>query len=327
MESYDIVYHLQGSEKSDSCVVQDQVTGQKYVRKVLSVYSVPAFAWLKNHENPHVPKIYSYEERDGKLIVMEELVTGERLDVLLERGKVTRSRRKRIILAICDALIFLHSADPPIIHRDVKPSNILLDIKGKVTLVDYDAARVFHPGASRDTELIGTPGSAAPEQYGFAQTDQRTDVYALGTLIRTLFPNDFRMKRLADQATELAPKDRYPDVSSLKDALMRKRVSSIVVPCDECFCTNCGAILNDQPGFDQEKGTWICTECGQQLFGDAAGDTGDTLKGVLWKCDGCGALMNRQTGFDYYADTWICTECGFLNDITENNIIPDPPKK
>ncbi len=327
MNSFQTLYHISDDEKSTVSVVQDTETGQKYLRKELTVYSVPVFEFLKEHQDPHVPAVYQFSEQDEKLTVIEELVPGETLEVLLAREKLPKRERMRILLAVCDALLFLHAAKPPIIHRDVKPSNIMVDTRGRVTLVDYDAARVFTPGAERDTKLIGTQGNAAPEQYGFAQSDIRTDVYALGVLIRALFPRDFRMLRIAARATELAPRDRYQDVSSLKAALQRKRESRREDADDEYFCTNCGAILNDQPGFSPEEGTWICTSCGQRLFGDAAGDTGDKLNGVLWYCDGCGALLNCQPGFDYYEDAWTCTECGFANDITEKNIAPDPPVK
>ena len=65
---------------------------------------------------------------------------------------------------ICDGLLFLHAAEPPIIHRDIKAENILIDRTGCVKIIDYDAAKMYHKGKNRDTVLIGTEGSAAPEQ-------------------------------------------------------------------------------------------------------------------------------------------------------------------
>ena len=65
---------------------------------------------------------------------------------------------------------------------------------------------------------------------------------------------------------------------------------------DEYFCPNCGATLNDQPGFNPDGGTWTCTACGKLLMDDDVYD-GDTYKGVAWLCDKCGALLNRQSGF------------------------------
>lgn len=91
---------------------------------------------------------------------------------------------------------------------------------------------------------------------------------------------------------------------------------------DEYFCPKCGAILNDQYGFDPNNGTWTCTECGQHLMDDDIYD-GDTFEGVAWYCDECGALLNRQTGFSDSYGSWTCTECGHTNGITEEDIIDE----
>ncbi len=88
---------------------------------------------------------------------------------------------------------------------------------------------------------------------------------------------------------------------------------------DEYFCPNCGAILNDQDGFDPDEGTWTCTDCGQSLYGDDLCD-GNRYPGVLWYCDECGALLNKQDGFADFYDSWICTECGHTNGISEDEI-------
>lgn len=91
---------------------------------------------------------------------------------------------------------------------------------------------------------------------------------------------------------------------------------------DEYFCPKCGAILNDQYGFDPNGGTWRCTECGELLMDDDVYD-GDSFEGVAWYCDSCGALLNRQYGFSDSYGSWTCTECGHTNGITEDDIISD----
>lgn len=91
---------------------------------------------------------------------------------------------------------------------------------------------------------------------------------------------------------------------------------------DEYFCPKCGAILNDQYGFDPNEETWRCTECGELLMDDDIYD-GDSFEGVAWYCDSCGALLNRQYGFSDSYGSWTCTECGHSNGITENDIISD----
>ena len=94
---------------------------------------------------------------------------------------------------------------------------------------------------------------------------------------------------------------------------------------DEYFCPNCGATLNDQPGFDPDGGTWTCTCCGKLLMDDDVYE-GDTFEGVAWYCDNCGALLNRQSGFSDSYGSWTCTECGHRNGTTEDDIVDDGPK-
>ena len=89
---------------------------------------------------------------------------------------------------------------------------------------------------------------------------------------------------------------------------------------NEYFCPHCSAILNDQYGFDPDKGTWTCTECGMHLMDDDVYD-GDTFEGVAWYCDGCGVLLNRQPGFSDIYGSWECTKCGHINGTTEDDII------
>ncbi len=332
-DAYVELYHVKEDDKTSVSVVKDPKTGVIYTYKVLAVYDARVFKYLKDHEDVHIPKIYEYEERDGRLTVIEEYIRGETLDYVLQNRKLQKKEKVRILEEICDALEFLHSARPfPIIHRDLKPANVMLLEDSRVVLIDYDAAKVFTPGKMRDTALIGTPGHAAPEQFGYAQSDERTDIYAVGVMIREMFPKDFRMKKIAAKATQMSPRDRYENVAEIK-ALLRRRWTPMKAEAAnaeeylEYFCTNCGAILNDQPGFKYNNGTWRCMECGQVLFGDEAGDTGGKFNGVVFYCDGCGEILNRQEGFDYYDDTWTCTNCGLLNDISENNIRVEPPRK
>jgi len=88
---------------------------------------------------------------------------------------------------------------------------------------------------------------------------------------------------------------------------------------EEYYCPNCGAILNNQSGFDPDLGDWECAECGQHLYGDDV-EEGIIYPGVIWHCDMCGALLNKQVGFSDIYGTWICTECGYENDIDDDNI-------
>jgi len=329
MSSYQELYHIEAGDKSYVTVIEDTGTGKWYLRKELSIYSRDVYQWLIDNPDRHVPKVVSITEENGKLILIEEYIKGETLETLLNEGRLTARDKRKVIEDVCDAVIYLHQRKPPIIHRDIKPANIIVDKELNVVLIDFDASRIFVPGMSHDTELLGTQGNAAPEQYGFAQSDVRTDVFAIGVLIKELFPKDHRMLKIAKTATEISPKDRYSSVLELKERILHRKDRDLKdnPNATEHFCTNCGAILESQPGFEFNDGTWVCTECGQMLFGDEAGDTGGKMNGVIWYCDGCNTILNKQEGFDYYDDTWTCTKCGFVNDISEGNIVPPPLTK
>ena len=90
---------------------------------------------------------------------------------------------------------------------------------------------------------------------------------------------------------------------------------------EEHFCPHCGAILDDQDGFDPENGFWRCAICGTELYGDAA-EAGARYPGVFWYCDGCGSFLNEQAAFSDALDEWTCAECGRANEISEEAVMP-----
>lgn len=194
----------------------DQTTGRICMKKILTVYNLQVYQYLQKNPHRNIPRIYWLEEKDHKLTVVEEWIQGETLEQKMEREPLPEKEKKDIILQLCDALSWLHAARPSIIHRDLKPSNIMLTDDGVVKLIDYDASRIYQKNMTRDTQLLGTEGSAAPEQYGFGQSDKRTDIYALGVLIRQLFPDNRQMQRIADRATKMDPDERYPDAEAVK---------------------------------------------------------------------------------------------------------------
>lgn len=216
---YSELYHF---DETSQDLVLDQTTGRIMLRKVLEIYEIAVFKWLQENPNSHIPVVYTFHEENDKLTILEEYIQGDTLDVFLQTKNPDLKERLRILFDICDALDFLHNAPIPIIHRDIKAKNIMLTSDGIVKLIDFDASKSFHPGKEVDTTLIGTVGSAAPEQYGFRQSDARTDIYSLGILIKELFPNDNRFADIVDKATQMEPKLRYQRVSELKHALEKK---------------------------------------------------------------------------------------------------------
>lgn len=177
--------------------------------------------------NPHIPKIYCVEENDGELCVAEEYVDGRTFDVYLAEETLTDVQKLELCVQLCEALEVLHQCKPPVIHRDIKPSNILITTDGVLKMIDFDASRQYKEKKDTgDTRLLGTVEYAAPEQFGYSQTDVRSDIYSIGVVFSEItinkdasFAKDW--KRLVDKCTSFDPENRYASVVQLKKSLVR----------------------------------------------------------------------------------------------------------
>ena len=160
-------------------------THNRYIQRRMHDDKREIYQTLKNIKHPNIPKIYNIEF-DSDTIVTEEYVDGTKLSTLIENGtKFTKSEIKSITKQLVSAMAELHKFN--IIHRDIKPDNIIIDKSNHLWLIDYDIARMWREEIRRDTEAMGTFGYAPIEQYGMMPTDFKTDIYAFGvTLMQVL---------------------------------------------------------------------------------------------------------------------------------------------
>ena len=115
---------------------------------------------------PNLPQIMYVGEKDGQTVLLEEYIQGDTLGEILKGGLLATAEAKRITRQLCSALWVLHSMG--VVHRDVKPDNVI--IRGQeAVLIDFDASRVYKNAMREDTQILGTTGFAAPEQYGLSQ--------------------------------------------------------------------------------------------------------------------------------------------------------------
>jgi serine/threonine protein kinase len=137
---------------------------------------------LRGLVHPSIPAIGDYFEENGRAYLVMEFIWGESLEKRLEKANAPLLETDVLNWAVqlCDALEYLHGRQPPIIFRDLKPSNVMVTNTGLVKLIDFGIARTFKAGKRRDTVAMGSENYAAPEQWGKGQTDARSDVYALG---------------------------------------------------------------------------------------------------------------------------------------------------
>lgn len=214
---FDVVKVIKQSPKSTVSLIRKKDVNEDcyYVRKELqgnhSVYKL-----LQESEHPYLPQIFEVDLTDAKTTVIEEYVAGESV------GKVdlTEKQIKNVMTELCTVLEYLHKRG--IIHRDIKPSNILYGEDGHIRLIDFDASRMPKAEAEQDTRLLGTRGYAPPEQYGFAQTDARTDIYALGVTFKQLLGEKAQnryYRKMIQKCTNLSPDMRYQSAQQVKKAI------------------------------------------------------------------------------------------------------------
>ncbi len=159
---------------------------------------------LARLSHPNLPRIYEQFEEAGRWYLVMDFIAGETLEDYLERegGSLPVKEALQLGLQLTSVLGYLHTRQPPIVFRDLKPSNVMRAPDGQVYLIDFGIARLFKPGQTKDTIAFGSPGYAAPEQYGKAQTTPRSDVFSLGALLHQMLtgidPSDapFRFKPL-----------------------------------------------------------------------------------------------------------------------------------
>ena len=173
--------------------------------------------------HPNLPRIYDYfEERQRWYLIMDYL-DGETLDKVLARtpkGKLSVEKVISYALQLCKVLNYLHTQVPPIIFRDLKPSNILITHDDHLYLIDFGIARIFKPGKAQDTMALGSPGYAAPEQYGKEQTTTLADIYSFGATLHHLLSGlDPRNQPFIFPPLQLEPP--HPLTQALADLVAR----------------------------------------------------------------------------------------------------------
>lgn len=215
-------------EKKNIVLVQDRRNSELCVKKTLDIYSRDVYEQLASVRIEGVPAVKECVSDDGKLIVVEEYVQGRSLkQVLDEHGLLNEEQAYEIAVQLVDILVRLHQLEPAIVHRDIKPSNIIIEKNGHVNLIDFNAARHVNADKNEDTRMLGTVYFAAPEQFGFGQSDERTDIYGLGATINYIMTGDkpgagiaeCRFSDILKKCLMVDAKDRYQSAEELRGVL------------------------------------------------------------------------------------------------------------
>lgn len=230
---YLVLRTLSDTEQGCTQLVQLPGSNQLYIHKVIK-RETAVYAMLRGCGLDGIPKIYWVKSGCGKTEVLEEFLNGKTLEEYVRlNGPISEDESRHILVELCRILVPLHQRG--IIHRDIKPANIILTPNGSLYLIDFDAARRYSVAEESDTVLLGTKGYAAPEQYGYAQTDCRSDIYALGVTVNRLITGCTPSEKLASgplgpilrKCTQLDPSDRYFNCGEILAALLPQQSSCI----------------------------------------------------------------------------------------------------
>jgi len=193
---------------------------------VLRSFPVPLAAYkkLQRIKCMNLAEIYDVLEMDDGQIVFEEYIDGLTVAQTMETDRYRTSGARRILFGVLDALTALHGMG--IVHRDVKPENVMIEKSGRVVLIDLNASRI-ESSAVKDTVILGTVGYASPEQMGLSQSDARADIYAVGVLYNVMLTGQHpsvsiaggKAGRIVRKCTAINRHDRYRTAAELRDAL------------------------------------------------------------------------------------------------------------
>ncbi|MCL2253857.1 MAG: protein kinase [Lachnospiraceae bacterium] len=232
-EHYEIQERLSYSAVSETYLVISREGGRKYIAKIYDRSFVGENTderlILKAFDHPMLPKFIGSIETEDSICVIRDYMKGSTLRKL--KIPIGEMAALNIAIQLCDILTYLHNLDPPVIHRDIKPENIILNSENRLFLIDFDISRQYKPTSVRDTTNFASCGFTAPEQYGFQQTDARTDIFSLGKVLLWLLTESTdileadklknrTLKRVIKKCAAFAPDKRYRSALAVKSVLV-----------------------------------------------------------------------------------------------------------
>lgn len=220
MEYYLLKYEelsvLSDTKKCRTSLMRNKDTGELVVKKEMGKESFSVYSLLKSIKNKNLIKVLECFRDEDKTIEIEEYVNGKRLDDYFREKKATLEQVVDVGIALCEGLAPMHKLN--LVHRDIQPKNIIITNEGSLKIIDFDISRKENENATHDTTLLGTVGYAAPEQYGFAQTTNRSDIYSIGGVLKEL-SSFSELDKIIAKCIEMDPANRYENVEQLKNEL------------------------------------------------------------------------------------------------------------
>ena len=242
-ENYTAIDNINNSDRV--LFVKNLATDKIYVQKIIPLYQKEIYEYLMANPIPNTVKVYSLIDEKDFLVALCEYIEGDTLtdyinNIFLQKENYKQnsaeSNNSNSIIAnfykhIYTLLDIVNNFQKSkmIIHRDIKPDNIIITKNDELYLIDFDTAKVFEENATKDTHLIGSEGYAAPEQYGFGSSNKSTDIFAIGKVINDYVDiiDDEKLSKkilpIIDKCCKIDFKDRYQSISLIKVDLFRAK--------------------------------------------------------------------------------------------------------
>lgn len=238
LSCYHVVSCVYERTEKSCYLVADRKTDEKYLLKIRNCKDNRNVLELEHQRIcqlaqafPEEYKTSLYWKENDTEYLLKPYIQGVDLEKYQEKNRILSVQEiLRIVIGICEKTTKLHALTPPVLHRDIKPKNLIIDYRGNVHLIDFETSRYYKENKGKDTVFFGTEGNAAPEQYGYCQTDVRTDVYGIGKVLEFLYNENAdsqtgdkmlyrKMQKIIKKAVAFDPAHRYQSISEMQCAL------------------------------------------------------------------------------------------------------------
>lgn len=214
-------------KKDNVHLLRDRKTGRICVSKKIDITLEDVITFRRMNVSVYFPRVLDVVRKEECFEIVEEYVEGITLEEYMMDEALGKEEAVQFACQICEALSCLHNALPMIVYRDLKPENIMVTVDKEIRLIDFHISRQYQEGKNRDTVLMGTAGYAAPEQFGFFQTDNRTDIYSFGVLFNYMLTGKMPSVKIAEgkygeiirKCIEVDPRRRFQRVEEIMKEL------------------------------------------------------------------------------------------------------------
>lgn len=233
LEEYYILECLSSLDGCDTLLAANKKTGGKFAAKCYTqaspLFNLTEPEQMADIENKAIPYFVGEYRNEEYRCVLREYVEGVSLHDYAKTNRLTEEKIVDISIKLAYAMKALHDMEPPVIHRDIKPQNVIIKEDGSIALIDLGISRIYKENENEDTIFYGTQYYAAPEQYGFMQTDVKSDIYSFGIVLSWMLTGKAkaintphtRLEKIACKCSEFAPDRRFKNDDALIAELLR----------------------------------------------------------------------------------------------------------